>query len=114
MATRLKIIRVPKTPANAFEPARDVSDLVRNQVRHAHKALHDWWRIVGSIEPDQIQTEQQAAEYIRTVTRILHPEGAHTARIPRGPAPKSGVWLSDPIERPQRTRTRSRTRTRTR
>jgi hypothetical protein len=94
----MKIIKIPKTPAKAFDKHREVSDLVRNQVRHAHKELHDWWRIVGGIDPNQIQTEQQAAEYVRTITRILHPEGAHTSRIPLSPAPKSGVWLTDPIE----------------
>ena len=97
----MKLIRIPKTPASAFDRQRQVSDLVRNQVQHAHKELHDWWRTVGGIDPAQIQTEQQASEYIRTVTRILHPQGAHTSQIPRSPAPKSGVWLIDPADTPR-------------
>jgi len=96
MAARLKIIRIPKTPANAFDKHREISDLVRNQVRHAQQELQKWWKKVGSIEPGQIQTEQQAAEYLRTVTRILHPEGSRRARTTTAPAPKSGVWLDDP------------------
>ena len=106
----MKLIRIPKTPANAFNRQREVSDLVRNQVQHAHKELHDWWRTVGGIDPAQIQTEQQASEYIRTVTRILHPQGAHTSLSPRSPAPKSGVWLVDPADVPPPRRARRRTR----
>lgn len=96
MAARLKIIRIPKTPAKAFDKHREISDLVRNQVRHAHQELHAWWKKVGSIAPEKILTEQEAAEYIRTVTRILHPEGARRAKPIDKPAPKSGVWLDDP------------------
>ena len=96
MAARLKIIRIPKTPANAFDKHREISDLVRNQVRNAHQELHAWWEKVGRIAPEKILTEQEAAEYIRTVTRILHPEGARRAKATAKPAPKSGVWLDDP------------------
>ena len=111
MAARLKIVRVPKTPATAYNQDRDVTDLVRTQVRHAYKELHDWWQKVGSIEPSQIQTEQQAAEYVRTVTRILHPQGAHTSQIPQSPAPKSGVWLVDPADASKLRRGKRRLRT---
>jgi hypothetical protein len=97
MAARLKIIRIPRTPANAFDKHREISDLVRNQVRHAHQELHDWWKAIGRVDPAEIQTEQQASEYIRSVTRILHPEGARRTRAVSGPAaPKSGVWLDEP------------------
>jgi hypothetical protein len=115
MAARLKVVRIPKTPANAFDKHRVISDLVRNQVRHAHQELHEWWRNVGSIEPEQIQTEQEASEYIRTVTRILHAEGATRGRPAHNPAPKSGVWLGDPLaRRPRASRPRTRKARRTR
>jgi hypothetical protein len=102
MAARLKIIRIPRTPASAFNQHREASDLVRNQVRHAHQELHDWWKTVGRIDPNQIRTEQEASDYIRTVTRILHPEGTQRARSAQAgaktpPARKSGVWLDDPM-----------------
>ena len=63
MAARLKIIRIPKTPANAFDKHREISDLVRNQVRNAHQELHAWWEKVGRIAPEKILTEQEAARY---------------------------------------------------
>ena len=115
MAARLKIIRIPKTPATAFDKHREISDLVRNQVRNAHQELHTWWEKVGSIVPEKIRTEQEAAEYIRTVTRILHPEGARRAKATAKPAPKSGVWLDDPSSsqsRASRSRTGKARRTR--
>jgi hypothetical protein len=110
----MKIIRIPKTPANAFDKHREVSDLVRNQVRHAHRELANW---VASVDPERFKTEQEAADFIRIVTRILHPEGARTSVLPGSPAPKSGVWLTDPIASPKRaqpaTQTRKRSRPRT-
>lgn len=107
----MKIIRIPKTPANAFDKHREVSDLVRNQLRHAHKELTTW---VAGIDPERIQTEQQASDFIRTVTRILHPEGTDSSRLAGSPAPKSGVWLTDPIAAPARTRKRKKTQARAR
>lgn len=92
MAQRLRIIRIPRTPATAFDKHRAISDLVRNQVRHAYQELHDWWKTIGGVDPDRLETEQQAADYLRTVTRILHPEGVRTG-LPKERAPRSGVVL---------------------
>jgi peptidoglycan/xylan/chitin deacetylase (PgdA/CDA1 family) len=119
MAARLKIVHIPKTPAKAYDHHREISDLVRNQLRHAHQELQNWWGKVGGKDPGQLRTEQEAADYIRTVTRILHPEGTPRARSTASPAPKSGVWLIDPMDAPRsrparkRKQTRKRTRTRT-
>ena len=93
MAPRLKIIRIPRTPPGAFDKYRPISDLVKNQVRHAHEELHRWWAQFGSITPEQIQTEQEAADYVRTVTRVLHPEGSTPPLMPSDRPAKSGVWL---------------------
>jgi hypothetical protein len=122
MAPRLKIIRIPRTPASAFDHDREISDLVRTQVRHAYEALHEWWRTAGAVQPESLQTEREAADYIRTVTRILHPEATPAVPMPAPPAPKSGVWLDDPTAAAPRrarkarkaVRKRSRSRRRTR
>lgn len=95
MPPRLKIIRIPRTPSTAYDPSRQISDLVRTQVRHAHQELHAWWRTLGSVEPEQIETEQQAADYLEAVTRVLHPEATDRARLPPQRAPKSGVVLGE-------------------
>jgi hypothetical protein len=114
MAPRLKIVRIPRTPSTAFDKHRPISDLVRNQVRHAHQELHEWWESLGRIEPDEILTEQQAADYLRAVTRVLHPEGARHARVPAGRPARSGVWLGEPqgVARPARRRARKTRRAR--
>jgi hypothetical protein len=96
MAARLKIIRIPRTPASAFDRDREISDLVRTQVRHAYQALHEWWRTADAVRPESVQTEGEAAKYIKMVTRILHPEATPAVPMPAPPAPKSGVWLDDP------------------
>jgi len=100
VATRLKIIPIAKTPANAYRRDREISDLVRHQLRHARQELNNWWAKFGNQDPELFKTEQEAADYVRVVTRILHPGGAHRWGVKGSPAPKSGVWLGDPHERP--------------
>jgi hypothetical protein len=109
----LKIIRIPRTPSTAFDKHRPISDLVRNQVRHAHEQLHGWWERFGSIGPDDIETEQGAADYLKVVTRLLHPQGPH-ARMPHGRPPKSGVSLGVPSSAPSKPRRRARVKRRAR
>ena len=93
MAARLKIIKIPRTPSTAFDKNRPVSDLVKNQVRHAYQELHAWWEQIGSLRPDQMETEQQAANYINIVTRVLHPEATQRTPLPADRKGKSGVTL---------------------
>jgi hypothetical protein len=95
MPPRLKIIRIPRTPSSAYDSARPISDLVRTQVRHAYQELHAWWQAIGGIQPEQIGTEQQAADYLKAVTRVLHPEATDRTRLPADRAPKSGVVLGE-------------------
>jgi hypothetical protein len=102
MSKHLTIIRIPRTPPSAFNQHRPVSDLVKAQVRHAHQELQRWWEERGNIDPEHIKTEQEAADYVRMVTRVLHPEGASQGRLPSDRAPKSGVWLG-PTKRAKKT-----------
>jgi hypothetical protein len=110
VAKRLKIIPIARTPSNAYRRDREISDLVRNQLRHVRRELQNWWANFGSKDPERFTTEQEASEYIRVVTRILHPQGAHAPRILGRPAPKSGVWLTDPADAPARKPKRSKKR----
>lgn len=115
MPPRLKIIRIPRTPSTAYNSSRQISDLVRTQVRHAHQELHAWWRTIGGIEPEEIETEQQAADYLKAVTRVLHPEATERTPLPAQRAPKSGVVLGEsraaaPARRRKRRRATGRTR----
>jgi hypothetical protein len=102
MAARLKIIKIPRTPATAFDQHRPASDLVQNQVRHAYQELHAWWERIGSTTPEQIETEQQAADYLNAVTRVLHPEATARTQLPGNRQKKSGVVLGSQAPSPRR------------
>jgi hypothetical protein len=96
MAKPLKIIRIPKTPASSFNQYRLASDLVKNQVRHAYQELQHWIDKYGRIRPEQITTEQEAADYMATVTRVLHPQAASKPRLSGARPAKSGISLEAP------------------
>jgi hypothetical protein len=96
MAKPLKIIRIPKTPASSFNQHRLASDLVKNQVRHAHQELQRWIEKYGKVDPDQITTEQEAADYLATVTRVLHPQVTAKPRLSGARPAKSGISLDAP------------------
>lgn len=103
MATRMKFIAVPKTPKSAFNKNRQISELLRAQVNQAHAQLLDWIKHNVWQDPSEIRTEQEAADFVRMVSRVLHPEGASggaTRTLPSGRGPKSGVSLAAPA--PQR------------
>jgi hypothetical protein len=71
MAKAATIIRIPKTPKEAFNKQRPVSELLWMQVEHlaavVKKDIDD--------ERRAIRTEGQASDFIGKMTAILHPEG---------------------------------------
>jgi hypothetical protein len=99
----MKIIRIPRTPASAFDKNRPASELLKAQARHARaveETLPTGRR--RTAPPQAIETEHDAAEYVGRITRQLNPDAAEPWRLPRGERPpKSGVWLG-----PARVRTR--------
>ncbi len=97
MPTRLTSVPIPRTPASSFNKDRIASDLIKNQVRHTHQELMLWIEKYGRIDPEQITTEQQAADYLAAVTRVLHPVAANRPSLPPGRPPKSGISLSGPV-----------------
>jgi hypothetical protein len=67
------VVEVPATQANAYNPDRPISDLVRNQVMHLSLAeRHLELRDRTGKDIYAIQTERQASEYIAHVTKKIH------------------------------------------
>jgi hypothetical protein len=81
-------IKVPKPAKGSFNKDRPVSDLIRAQLRHWHEAekkLPHHHRTGRNIE--EIKTEGEASEYLKTVTARCHIQGK--VKVPR---PVSGSF----------------------
>jgi hypothetical protein len=79
MATRAKVITVPKTPRESFNPERPASALLLSQTQHLHAALSKHLAEVQSVLAVDIKalvTEKQIGEYVRRATALLHPQAA--------------------------------------
>jgi len=69
------VIRVPKPARSSYQPHRPLSKntLLQSQVKHFHELEKDLPpEHKTGILLDSIQTEGQAAEYIRRMTEKLH------------------------------------------
>jgi hypothetical protein len=94
----MTVIRIPKTPRNAYNDSRPVSSLLRTQMLHLREAEKMFPPEHHSgIYINAIKTEAQAAEYIRHVTSTIHrlheeaaPRGARVSRIAAAAAPTRG------------------------
>ena len=78
-----RVVSVPKTPKESYNPDRPASSLLLSQALHLHDTLQ--WHVaevqaVLAINPKKLRTERQLSEYAHKVTRILHP---HSAKRPR-------------------------------
>jgi hypothetical protein len=79
MATPSNVIRVPKPAKSSYNTNRPLSKntLLQNQVNHFRE-------VEKTLPPEQqtgmdfkeITTEAHAAEYVRKMTAILHPQAA--------------------------------------
>ncbi len=77
MATPSNIVRIPKPSKDSFNPNRPLAGntLLLNQLKHIHKRELEF-------PPEQrtgvdfasIKTEGQAADYIRRLASVLHPQ----------------------------------------
>jgi hypothetical protein len=79
----LRMIQVPKTPPESYNPDRPASSLLRAQILHLHEALK--WHVAEvqaalAINPRRLQTEREVSEYARKISRILHPHAAKRQR----------------------------------
>ena len=86
----MTLIKVPRPPKSAFNPGRPASALLKMQIEqlhHAEKRLPLRYRT--DIYINAIQTEGEAAAYIRDATEAIHLAHADAEAIrQRGRAPK--------------------------
>jgi len=84
MATSDNVINVPRPSRASFNRDRPLSAnaLLQAHVEHMHEAEKNLPpERQSGIDPASINTEGEAAEYIRRVTHALHPEGARRERV---------------------------------
>jgi hypothetical protein len=75
-------IRIPIPPASAMNRDRPISSLIKAQllhIQHAESARLPKDKRVG-VKLEDIHTEAEAAAYIASVTRVLHPQGRKRSR----------------------------------
>lgn len=78
-----RVVPVPKTPKESYNPDRPASSLLRAQILHLREALK--WHVAElqaalEINPRRLQTESEVSEYTKKVSRILHPHVAKRQR----------------------------------
>jgi hypothetical protein len=76
MAPQTNRVRVPKSPAGTFNRNRPIAknSLLANQVKHLHELEVTLRKqLETGIQFEDVQTEGDAAEYIRRVTAIFNP-----------------------------------------
>jgi hypothetical protein len=74
-----RVVLVPKTPKESYNPDRPASSLLRAQILHLYQALQ--WHVaeiqaVLAINPRRLRTEREVSDYAEKVSRILHPHVA--------------------------------------
>ena len=80
-------IVVPRPAKGSFNKKRPASDLLKSQVKHLHELeKHLPHRLQTGKNIDEIKTEGDASNYVKTITSRLHPNGK--IKVPR-PAPGS-------------------------
>jgi hypothetical protein len=81
----MAVIKVPAAPKSSMNQDRPVSSLLKTQILHLQEAE---FRLPAKYQTNiyihSIQTEGDAAVYIRQVTQAIH--DAHASRIRRGQA----------------------------
>jgi hypothetical protein len=105
----MKTVKVPKTPASAFNPGRPASDLLRWKVEQLHAALAalDPSRSPRAPRRRRRMTEGAAAREIEALTRRLVPALAAAQAAARTPG--AGDVKKRPA-RPRRKTTRRKAR----
>jgi hypothetical protein len=71
-----KLIPVPKTPKESFNPDRQASALLLSQTLHLREALTRHLSEIAAvlaIDLRNLKTEREVSDYIKKATVILHP-----------------------------------------
>ena len=91
----MTLIHVPRPPEDAYDPARPISSLLKAQVEHLREAESKLpLRYRSERYVKAIQTEGEAAEYIREVTEAIHAAHEDAERARRAPKPKRGLEIA--------------------
>jgi hypothetical protein len=94
-------IPVPRPKKSAHNPDRLVSSLLQTQMRHLHDAERNLpLKYRSAIYINAIQTEGEAAAYIRHVTEAIHQ--AHEDAEKQRAKHKRGIAIAAAAERPAR------------
>jgi hypothetical protein len=81
MAAPSNVIRIPKPSSSSFNPERPLTQnsLLMNQVQHLIELEKSFPAVKQTgVDHKSITTEGRAAEYIRKMTDILHPQAARS------------------------------------
>lgn len=86
----MREIKVPRVPKRAFNKNRPASDLLRRQVEQLRHVVAGAAGAAGAagVPEKRVRTEGQVAQFVASVTRLLHPEGHRPAAGTT--TPKSG------------------------
>jgi hypothetical protein len=104
----MTVVHVPRPdPKRAMNPNRPANTLLKAQIEHLQEAE---WKLPiehqSNIYVNAIQTEGEAAEYIKKVTESI--QAAHQAvaakRAKRAPKRKRGIAIAAAADRPRRKR----------
>lgn len=69
----MAVIHVPKPTKSSMNPGRSISSLLRMQIEHLLEAERRLpFRYHSGVYANAIQTEREAAAYIRCVTEAIH------------------------------------------
>jgi hypothetical protein len=94
-------IPVPRPKKSAHNPDRAVSSLLQTQMRHLHDAERNLpLRYRSELYINAIQTEGEAAAYIRHVTEAIHQ--AHADAEKQRSRRTRGIAIAAAAERPAR------------
>lgn len=88
----MTVIKVPKTPKSAFNKDRPASGLLQAQIEHLEAAvgINRPSRKAARTRPKR-RTEGEAAAYIATLTRRLHPQLARPVQSSESVVPAAGA-----------------------
>ncbi len=80
------LIHVPRPPKSAYDPDRPMGTLLKSQVDHMREAESKLpIRYRSNVYAKAIQTEGEAARYIRDVTEAIHAAHEDAERARRTP-----------------------------
>lgn len=77
------VMKVPKTPKNAYNHGRFISSLIEHQLKHFNEVEKSLLKPGQKLtDVSMIKTELEASRYLKKMTALLHPQGAEKPRKP--------------------------------